>query len=159
GGEANRSPVSASAVQEVRINQDPYSARYYWPGRGQMEVITKSAADKYHGQFNFSFRDNTLNAQNALAPSKPYEQRRIFEGHITGPVLSSKRSSFLASFNRAEEDLNSVVHAVVVPTPDNHTGVLHDNGTTPNRDTEFSARLAHQFGDKHSAYAQYSYEE
>src|SRR3569832_2137776 len=79
GVEANRSPVSASAVQEVRINQDPYSARYYWPGRGQMEVITKSAADRYHGQFNFSFRDNTLNAQNALAPSKPYEQRRIFE--------------------------------------------------------------------------------
>ena len=87
GVEANRATVSASAVQEVRINQDPYSARYYWPGRGQMEIITKSAADKYHGQFNFLFRDSALNAQNALAPSKPYEQRRIYEGHITGPYL------------------------------------------------------------------------
>jgi len=159
GVEANRSPVSPSAVQEVRINQDPYSARYYWPGRGQMEVITKSAADKYHGQFNFSFRDNSLNAQNALAPSKPYEQRRIYEGHVTGPVLSSKRSSFLGSFSRAEEDLNSVVNAVVVPTHDNPSGLLQANLPTPNRDTEFSARLAHQFGEKHSAYAQYSYEE
>ena len=159
GVEANRSPVSASAVQEVRINQDPYSARYYWPGRGQMEVITKSAADKYHGQFNFSFRDNALNAQNALAPSKPYEQRRIFEGHATGPVFFSKKSSFLGSFSRAEEDLNSVVNAVVVPTPDNPSGLFQANVPTPNRDTEFSVRLAHQFGDKHSAYAQYSYEE
>ena len=53
GVEANRATVSASAVQEVRINQDPYSAQYYWPGRGQMEIITKSAADNYHGQFNF----------------------------------------------------------------------------------------------------------
>ena len=33
GVEANRATVSASAVQEVRINQDPYSAQYYWPGR------------------------------------------------------------------------------------------------------------------------------
>jgi hypothetical protein len=64
GVEANRATVSASAVQEVRINQDPYSAQYYWPGRGQMEIITKSAADKYHGQFNFLFRDSALNAKN-----------------------------------------------------------------------------------------------
>ena len=60
GVEANRATVSASAVQEVRINQDPYSAQYYWPGRGQMEIITKSAADNYHGQFNFLFRDSAL---------------------------------------------------------------------------------------------------
>lgn len=159
GVEANRSPVSASAVQEVRINQDPYSAQYYWPGRGQMEVITKSAADKYHGQFNFSFRDNSLNAQNALAPSKPFEQRRIYEGHVTGPIFFAKKSSFLASFSRAEEDLNSVVDAVIAPTPGNPTGIFQANVSTPNRDTEFSARVAHQFGDKHSAYAQYSYED
>ena len=87
GVEANRATVSASAVQEVRINQDPYSAQYYWPGRGQMEIISKSAADQYHGQFNFMFRDSALNAQNALAPSKPFEQRRVYEGSRHGPHL------------------------------------------------------------------------
>src|SRR3974377_2125192 len=76
GVEANRATVSASAVQEVRINQDPYSAQYYWPGRGQMEIITKSAADNYHGQFNFAFRDSAMNAQNALATSKTSDARR-----------------------------------------------------------------------------------
>ena len=34
GVESNRATVSASAVKEIRINQDPYSAQYYWPGRG-----------------------------------------------------------------------------------------------------------------------------
>src|SRR5215831_10816143 len=159
GVEANRATVSASAVQEVRINQDPYSAQYYWPGRGQMEVITKSAADKYHGQFNFLFRDSALNAQNALAPSKPSEQRRVYEGHATGPIFFAKKSSFLASFNRAEEDLNSVVNATVVPTTDDPTGVYLANVPSPTRDTEFSVRAAHQFGEKYSAYAQYSYED
>jgi len=159
GVEANRATVSPSAVQEVRINQDPYSAQYYWPGRGQMEIITKSAADKYHGEFNFSFRDSALNAQNALAPSKPFEQRRIYEGHLTGPIWHTPKSSFLASFNRAEEDLDSVVSATLAPTPANPSGAFNANVPAPNRDTEFSIRAAHQFSDRHSAYAQYSYQD
>ena len=159
GVEANRATVSASAVQEVRINQDPYSAQYYWPGRGQMEIITKSAADKYHGQFNFLFRDSALNAQNALAPAKPYEQRRVYEGHVTGPIFFAPKSSFLASFNRAEDDQNSVVNAIVVPSPENPSGAYQANVPVPTRDTEFSVRAAHQFGERHSAYVQYSYED
>jgi len=158
GVEANRATVSPSAVQEVRINQDPYSAQYYWPGRGQMEIVTRSAADHYHGQFNFLFRDNALNAQNALAPSKPFEQRRVYEGSITGPIPHAPKSGFLASFNRAEEDLNSVVSATVVPSPDNPAGLFQANVPAPARDTEFSIRAAHQFGDRHSGYAQYSFQ-
>jgi Carboxypeptidase regulatory-like domain/TonB dependent receptor len=159
GVEANRATVSASAVQEVRINQDPYSAQYYWPGRGQMEIITKSAADRYHGQFNFYFRDSAMNAQNALAPSKPFEQRRIYEGNVTGPIRFLPKSSFLGSFNRAEEDLNAVVNATMAPTPENPSGLYQANVPAPTRDTEFSLRTAHQFGDRHSAYAEYSYED
>jgi len=159
GVEANRATVSASAVQEVRINQDPYSAQYYWPGRGQMEIVTKSAADHYHGQFNFYFRDSDLNAQNALAPSKPFEQRRIYEGSVTGPIFFAPKSSFLASFNRAEEDLDSVVSATIEPTSSDPTGAFQANVPAPTRDTEFSLRAAHQFGEHHSGYAQYSYQD
>jgi hypothetical protein len=159
GVEANRATVSASAVQEVRINQDPYSAQYYWPGRGQMEIVSKSAADHYHGQFNFMFRDSALNAQNALAPSKPFEQRRVYEGHATGPIFFAPKSSFLASFNRAEEDRDAVVSATVLPATGGSPAAFNANVPAPTRDTEFSARAAHQFGEHHSAYAQYSYED
>jgi TonB dependent receptor/Carboxypeptidase regulatory-like domain len=159
GVEANRVTVSPSAVQEVRINQDPYSARYYFPGRGQMEIISKSAAQAYHGQLNFYFRDSALNAQNALAPSKPFEQRRIYEGSATGPIPhTSKKSSFLVSFNRAEEDLDSVVSATIAPTEANPSGAYEANVPAPTRDTEFSVRAAHQFGSKHAAYLQYSFQ-
>ena len=157
GVEANRATVSASAVQEIRINQDPYSAQYYYPGRGQMEIITKSAADNYHGQFNFLFRDSALNAQNALAATKPFEQRRVYEGHVTGPIPHAKNSGFLISFNRAEEDLDQVVVATLTPTATDPSGLFQDNVPAPTRDTEFSVRASHQFGDKHSAYAQYAY--
>jgi hypothetical protein len=159
GVEANRSLVSPSAVQEVHINQDAYSARYYYPGRGQMEIITKQSADAYHGQFNFLFRDSALNAQQAFSPSKPFEQRRIYEGNLTGPVLHSKNTMFLFSFNRAEEDLNAVVNATVAPTPDNPGGIYNVNVPAPTRDTEFSLRIGHQFGDKHNTSVMYAFQD
>lgn len=159
GVESNRVTVSPSAVQEIHINEDPYTARYYRPGRGQMEIITKPNSEQYHGEFNFLFRDSALNAQNAFAPSKPFEQRRIYEGNVTGPVGHSKTTGFLFSFNRAEEDLNAVVNATVLPTPSNPSGALNENVATPTRDTEFSLRLGHKFSDVNNAYITYSFED
>jgi hypothetical protein len=159
GVESNRVTVSPSAVMEIHINEDPYTARYYRPGRGQMEIITKPASEQYHGEFNFLFRDSALNAQNAFAPSKPYEQRRIYEGNVTGPVGRSKTTGFLFSFNRAEEDLNAVVNATVVPTTSNPSGVLNENVATPTRDTEFSIRIGHKFNDVNNAYVTYSFQD
>ena len=159
GVEANRATVSASAVQEIRINQDPYSAQYYYPGRGQMEIVTKSTADHYHGQFNFLYRNSALNAQNALAPTKPFEQRQNYEGHVTGPIPYAKKSSFLASFNRVLYDQDSVISATIEPTPADPSGAFQANIAAPQRDTEFSLRGAHQFSDRNSGYVQYSYQD
>src|SRR5262249_51961714 len=52
--------VPASMIQEVRINQNPYSAEFARPGRGRVEVITKAGATEYHGEFGFIFRDSQL---------------------------------------------------------------------------------------------------
>jgi hypothetical protein len=159
GVEANRATVSASAIKEIRINQDPYSAQYYWPGRGQMEIITKSTAEHYHGQFNFLFRNSALNAQNTLAPSKPFEQRQNYEGHVTGPIPHMPKTSFLGSFNRVLYDQDSVIFATLAPTADNPSGAYEANVYAPARDTEFSTRIAHQFREGMSGYAQYSYQD
>jgi hypothetical protein len=159
GVEANRATVSASAVQEVRINQDPYSAQYYWPGRGQMEIITKAAAEHYHGEFNFLFRNSAMNAQNALAPSKPFEQRQNYEGSVTGPIPHTPKSSFLGSFNRVIYDQDAVVSATIPAVGNSAGAAFNANVPAPARDTEFSLRAARQFGSRHSAYAQYSYQD
>src|SRR5215469_16588703 len=140
GVEANRATVSPSAVQEVRINQDPYSAQYYWPGRCQMEIVSKSAAEKYHGQFNFLYRNSAMNAQNALAPSKPFEQRQSYEGSATGPIFFAPRSSFLVSFYRVLHDQDAVVHATIPSASDPGGMPYTANVPAPTRDTEFSVR-------------------
>jgi Carboxypeptidase regulatory-like domain/TonB dependent receptor len=159
GVEANRAMVSPSAVEEVHINQDPYSAQYYRPGRGQIEIITRQAQQEYHGQFNFLFRDSSMNAQQDFSPNKPFEQRRIYEGNVTGPIRFIPKSAFLFSFNRAEEDLDAVVNATVAPTPDDPLGIFNENVPAPTRDTEFSMRVGHQFSDTNNAYVMYAFQD
>ena len=45
--------MTASAIQEIRINNNPYTAEYPRWSRRRIEVITKSSADAYHGTLNF----------------------------------------------------------------------------------------------------------
>ncbi len=142
GLETRKKKVAASTIQEVRVNQNPYSAEFSRPGRGRIEVITKPGSPEYHGELNFIFRDYRLDARNAFARERPPEQRRIFEGNLTGPARHGKKTTFLFAVNREEEDLQSIVFA---RTP---AGVVAENVAYPNRDTELSLRINHQVGDK-----------
>jgi hypothetical protein len=132
--------VPANMIQEVRINQNPYSAEFARPGRGRIEVITKAGATEYHGEFGFIFRDSRLDARNAFALERPAEQRRIYEVALTGPFVQGKKTSFFFSANREEEDLQEVVFA---RTP---AGLVSENVATPQRESEFSFRVNHQVG-------------
>jgi hypothetical protein len=154
GVEKNRVGVSNSAVQSVKINNDPYSAEFYQPGRGQIQIITKPTVDAFHGSLNFDFRDGIFDARNAFAPPgpKPPEQRRIYFGDLTGPIFHLKDTSFLFSFTRAEEDLQAVVNAV---TP---SGPLQQNVAAPTRNTELSMRVSRQLSPAQTAYVEYQYQ-
>jgi hypothetical protein len=132
GLEATRVPVSASAVQEVKINNDAYSAEYLRPGRGRIEIITKPGSQEYHGTVNFLFRDYLLNARDPFAVTRPQEQRRIFEGSLSGPFGHSKTTSFLITATRQEQDIQSVIFAL------RPAGPIQENVPTPQRNTEFS---------------------
>ena len=140
GMEARKVGVSPSAIVEVKINQDPYGAEFQRPGRGRIEVITKAGSDAYHGSFDFTFRDAALNARDVFAPTKPPEQRRIYEGVLGGPVMDGKHTSFLVTLEQRDEDLQSIVHA---STP---SGLFEAVVPRPTRGTEVSASWSHQAG-------------
>jgi 3-methylcrotonyl-CoA carboxylase beta subunit len=59
--------LSASAIQQVKINQDPYAAEFMRPGRGRIEIISKPGGKQYNGTLNLRFRDSALYARNAFA--------------------------------------------------------------------------------------------
>src|SRR5262245_36463876 len=155
GMEMTKAGVSASPIQEVKTNNNPYSAEYSRPGRGRVEIVTKPGSAQYHGAFNWLFRDAHLNARDPFAVTRPHEQRRIYEGNLTGPLSKSKQHpiSFLITANREEEDLQSVVFA---RTPQ---GDVRQNFPNPARNTEFSARFTRQMSDKTTFSAFYSYQD
>jgi hypothetical protein len=153
GMEQKNIGVSASAIQQVKINQNPYSAEFSRPGRGRIEIITKPASQVYHGTFNFLFRDYHLNARDPFAATRPPEQRRIYEGSLIGPLGRSGKNSFMLSIDREEQDLEAVVFAY---TP---AGILRQNTANPQRGTEVSAGLTHAFTDTHIASFRYTYQD
>jgi len=155
GMEADKVGVSSSAIQAVKINNNPYSAEYSRPGRGRIEVVTKPGSAQFHGEFNFLFRDEHLNARNVFAETRQPEQRRIYEGALTGPLFQSKAhpTTFLTSFDREEEDLQSIIFA---PGPN---GTIRDTFPRADRDLDFSVRLSRQISENSTLSAAYSYED
>ena len=121
GVEANGPGVSASAVKEVRINQNPYSALFSRPGRARLEITTKEGTPQFHGSLNLMFRDLVFDARNAFAQVKPPEQRRYFEGSLTGPLGHSKTTTFLLSLDQDEDDRQATVQA------EDLNGVINEN--------------------------------
>ncbi len=97
GMEQKNAGVTASAIQSVKINNDPYSAEFSRPGRGRIEITTKTPDPVFHGTANVVFRDYHLDARNAFAASRPPEQKRIFEGVLMGPLAGFNRTFFLLS--------------------------------------------------------------
>jgi hypothetical protein len=150
GVEMKGTGVSASAIAEAHINNDPYSAETNRPGRGRIEIITKPGSPHFHGTLNFTFRDSAFDAKNYFATTKPFEQKRIYEGSITGPVRIDDKTTFLLSGSRQEDNLQSIVRA------DTPSGIVSENVPTPVHNTEFAARISHDFSATHRVSLQYN---
>ena len=144
GMEVSALNVSASAMQQIRINQDPYSAEYARPGRGRLEILTKPGTQEYHGEGTLIFRDAHLNARNPFATTKPSEQRRIYEGFLGGPVGRSGKMSFMLSANDEILDQQSFVYAV------GPAGIIQDNLPHKNGQARVTGSITRQVSDKNT---------
>src|SRR5437899_790449 len=142
GMEVSALRVSASAVQQIKINQDPYSAEYARPGRGRIEILTRPGSQDYHGEANIIFRDAALNARNAFAPTRPPERRSIVEGMLGGPFGGAGRTSFLLSGHDEMEDQQAVVFAI------GPSGEVHDVAPQPNRQSLLAFSITRQRSER-----------
>jgi outer membrane receptor protein involved in Fe transport len=152
GVEVNALSVSSSAVQQIKINHDPYAAEYMRPGRGRIEIVTKPGGRDYTGTFNVRFRDSSLYARNAFAATKPREQRRIFEGSLGGPVGSLEKTNFMVSAMHDAEDSQSIVFAETLG------GTVRANVPTPFENTLAAATINRQQGEKNTISLRFSHQ-
>jgi hypothetical protein len=159
GIEANGPGVTPSAVQEVRINNNPYSARFSRPGRARLEIITKGGSSEYHGSLNFLFRDSVFDASNAFATVKPPERRQYYEGSVTGPIGHSKRTSFLLALDEDLNDQQAIINPEALAAAESlGFGPIAQNVANPTHHFFGSGRFFHDLTNGDQFWIGYSYE-
>jgi hypothetical protein len=152
GVEANGPGVTPSAVQEVKINQNPYSALFSRPGRARLEIITKGGTPDFHGTVNFLFRDSVFDARNTFATQKPPEQRQYYEGSLTGPIGHGKKTTFMLSLDQDVDDTQAFVNAEGV------NGPIRESAAAPIHNFFAEGRIFHDFASGDQFWIGYSYE-
>lgn len=139
------------AILRININQNPYSAEYSEPGSSRIEIITKPGTDTYHGGFNISFNDESLNARDAFASFKAPFQYRRYGGYFSGPIIRN-RWGFFFDMQRNETDGNDYVNAIVLdpatflPTPFTATVLTPSRSTNVSIRTDYLATKQHTIG-------------
>jgi hypothetical protein len=156
-----------SAIREIRINQNPFSAEFDRLGYGRIEILTKPGTDVLHGRAFVQGNDSSFNTKNPFAPPPSYHSIQ-YNGTVSG-ALNKKASYFLSVEGRDSPDAS--VYTVVIPTLDPATGLYYvprdANGNpinttgaeySPAKRIEVSPRLDLQLGQRNTLTLRYQYE-
>ncbi|HEY1732325.1 MAG TPA: carboxypeptidase regulatory-like domain-containing protein [Terriglobales bacterium] len=141
-----------SAIREIRINQNPFSAEYDKLGYGRIEIFTKPGTDKYHGQFMMNGNSSAFNSLNPFVTETPGYYSEIFNGNVSGPI--SKSASFF--FTVQQRDIDNV-SVVVAPLFGPGNPLYTANVPSPSKRLNISPRVDFQLSNKNTLTVRYQY--
>ena len=92
--ESGISIPNPDAIAEFRVQTGEYDATFGRSAGGNVDVITKSGTNQFHGDVFEFLRNTDLDAndyfRNAACQSRPVLQQNQFGGTIGGPILKNK---------------------------------------------------------------------
>ena len=113
-----------SAILQIRVNQNPFSAEFDRLGYGRIEILTKPGTEKLHGQALLQGNDKSFNTGNPFTANIPEYHSYQFSGSLSG-AISRSASFFLSVDSRDQQNVNAwVIPDAVLP---NSAGVYVDN--------------------------------
>ena len=136
-------------IQSIRFHSNSYAAEYHEAGMVRVEVITRPGMGGWRGNFNFGFRDESLNARNAFATEEAPEQHKRFLFTSQGPIAKGKTSLSIA----ADGNMSYDARTIVATTP---TGPINDQVRRPVDSVNANVRLEHALSPTSSLRAEYS---
>ena len=74
------------SVQEFRMETGMYEAKFGAQAGAQVNVVTKSGTNHFHGTIHEFLRNSALDARNFFDPSVPPFRRNQFGGTLGGPI-------------------------------------------------------------------------
>jgi Carboxypeptidase regulatory-like domain len=141
-----------SAIREIRVNQNPFSAQYDKLGYGRIEILTKPGSDHYHGQFFFSDTNAVLNSKNPYVPTKPDYNSEMFDGNLGGPI--NKKTSFFLDASRRNVNEFSAINATILDSNLNPAH-LQESLANPRTRTSISPRIDYQLSTNNTLSVRY----
>ena len=143
------------AIQQIRINQNVFSAQYENPHGGGIEIFTRSGVDRMRGSVGFGFADSRLNASDPFLGARvPFQMRNYFF-NLFGP-LGGKKANFSVFASRNESDSNSVINAIVLDES-LEPGEFKATFASPSRSQNLRLTVNADPSKRHKLYVNYSF--
>ena len=139
GFTASRLPPRSS-IQEIRVNENPFSAQFDTTGSGRVEILTKPGTDALHGSLTLLGDDSALNSRNPYVQEQPPYGSFYSEGDISGPV--SKTSSWFLTGDQQTVGAQSFIHAITSTTGPAYTATI----SSPQTSVDAGPRVDFQLG-------------
>ena len=116
--------LPVDAMQEFKVISNNYSAEFGHSTGGVVTMSTRSGTNDFHGSAFESHQNDSLNAKNFFATTKPPIKLNQFGGTFGGPILEGK-TFFFSSWERTRQ-LTSEAVISTVPTLANREGDFSD---------------------------------
>lgn len=152
GQEGGKIPPK-EAIQQIRINQNVFSAQYEGPSGGGIEFFTSSSLNKFRGGGNFSFADSRLNATDAFIGKKLPMQVRNFNLNLSGPI--GKKASFFMFSGLGQNNSSSAINAKILNSSLQPID-FKETVKTPSRNFNMFSNVSYDPFKKHKVVMNYS---
>ena len=137
-------------IQEIRINENSFTAEQSEQGRGRTEIITRGGTGRFNGDVTFDFADESLDARDVFAKDRPPYQQRNFRANVSGPIIRNRLTVTFSMHNNTNEDGNTLTAI----TPD---GLINDAITNPSLSRGFTTRATAQLNENNVLNFSYTY--
>lgn len=112
-GSAAGTALGIETIREFRVEVNTYSAEYGRNSGGQINVISKSGTNEFHGSLYYFHRNDNFDARNFFdGEEKPEFKRNQYGGSIGGPIKQDKLFFFFG-YEALKENLGKTINTVV----------------------------------------------
>ncbi|HYG80562.1 MAG TPA: TonB-dependent receptor, partial [Pyrinomonadaceae bacterium] len=129
-GSAAGTSLGLETIREFRVETNAYSAEYGRNFGGQINAVSKSGSNAFHGSLYEFHRNDNLDARNFFDPErKPEFRRNQFGASFGGPIKADKLF-FFGGYESLRENLGRTVRTVT-PDLDARAGIVTRCNVTP----------------------------
>lgn len=174
--------VSLDSIAEFRVSSAVYTAETGAAGGAQINVVSKSGSNSYHGSLFEYLRNNVLDSRSSFDPTEiPPFRLNQFGAQFGGPLIKDK-AFFFANYEGLRQELtntmignvpNAAVRSEIIATSpvlkplvdgypagqtpiDAYTDSITVQARNTTREDSGMFRFDYRFSDKSTAYVRYN---